>query len=197
VFLQIVYVSTFIGQLLPFVPALVRGVVDDNNVVLETLAPYTLIVTSGVSLGASYVINCNEEFGLTDASEVADLVSRADVRPELASGEFAGSFDTFRICDEYDMEPAFASEDTAVQSDVPSLVIAGEFDPITPPSYAAIATETLPNSVTVVITGVAHDPVSSGGLCGFAVVGAFLSDPIHALDTSCTDDVPLEFVIVP
>ena len=195
VFLEILYVATFIGPLLQFVPALISGVVEGNNVVLETLAPYTQILTTGVSLGANYVINCNEEFGQTDAGVISANVAKADVRPELRSGDFAGGSDTFPICNEIGVTPAAPTENAAVASDIPTLIVSGEYDPITPPVYGDLAATTLPNSVIVVIDGVSHDPLSTSGSCGFAIVADFLTDPTRAPESSCADDTPIEFFI--
>lgn len=194
-FLEILYVATFIGPLLQFVPALISGVVEGNNVVLDTLAPYTQILTTGVSLGANYVVNCNEEFGQTDADEVAANVANADVRPVLRSGAFAGGSDTFSICEEFGVTPAVPAEDAAVASDIPVLIVSGEYDPITPPAYGELAAATLPNSVTVVIHAVSHDPLSTSGSCGFGIVADFLMDPTREPETSCADQAPIEFFI--
>jgi len=196
-FVSTVYVAIFIGPLLPLVPALINGVVSGQNFVLETLAPFTLIFTEGVSLGANYVYNCNEEFSFTDAAEVADLVEGSDVRPELADGDFAGSLETFEICDAVDVEPAEREENRAVASEVPALILVGEYDPITPPVYGEVAAETLPNSYQVVFPGVGHDPVSTAGSCGLEIIAEFLEEPGEEPDSSCVDELELEFAVLP
>ena len=41
----------------------------------------------------------------------------------------------------------------AVYSETPALLLSGEYDPITPPAWAALAAETLPMSHTYTLTG--------------------------------------------
>lgn len=195
-FTSIVYFATYTAPLLPFVPALIDGIRSGENVVLENIAPYTIGLSAGVSLGASYVINCNDEIGLTTAEEVRSLVDAASVRPQLANGRFAGAFRVFDICAEFGVEPADLTEEKPVQSDVPVLVLAGEFDPITPPSYADLALEGLPNGVGVTFANGSHAPLSTSGDCGFAIVDAFLGSPGSTVDATCASEATVDFLIL-
>lgn len=193
-FLSIVYVATFLGPLLGFVPLLIDGVVEGNTFVLETLAPFTLIFTAGVSLGANVVYNCNDEYGFTDAETVAEEVEAAGVRPELADGSFSGGDTIFAICEAIGVEPSGPIENRPVESDVPTLIMAGEYDPITPPSYGVEAAESLPNSFQVVFPATGHDPVSTGGDCSLRIIERFLANPDEAPDSSCTSELSVVFL---
>ena len=71
-------------------------------------------------------------------------------------------------------------------SDVPTLVLAGDYDPITPPADAQIAAETLSSSYYFEFPGYAHGIVDSGE-CGNSIIAAFLADPLTEPDGSCID----------
>jgi pimeloyl-ACP methyl ester carboxylesterase len=72
-----------------------------------------------------------------------------------------------------------------VSSDVPVLLISGEFDPITPPHYAALAAETLSRSYHVELAGAGHDAAVLR--CGQKLVRSFVSDPSSAPSDECID----------
>ncbi len=73
-----------------------------------------------------------------------------------------------------------------LKSDIPTLIITGTFDPVTPPSTAMKIAETLPNGFVVSIPTMSH---SVGGLsnswCFHKMVIDFLNDPSRKPDTSC------------
>ncbi len=196
-FAAMVYFATFSGPLLPFVPALIDGIRTGDNVVLENIAPYTLGSSSGLSLGASYVINCNDELGFTSEEDVRTVVAEAGVRPQIADGRFAGALQIFDICAEIDVSPADPVENQPVASDVPVLFLTGAFDPITPPSYADLALASLPNGHAVTFSNGSHAPLSTSGTCGFGIVAAFLDNPATTPDVSCSPQSQVEFLVLP
>ncbi len=73
-----------------------------------------------------------------------------------------------------------------LKSDVPVLLLSGEFDPVTPPRYAEQVLQTLPNGRHLVLRGQAHGTLSLG--CMPRLLGQFLeSTDAKALDASCLD----------
>jgi hypothetical protein len=88
--------------------------------------------------------------------------------------------------------PAPAESAEAVTSDIPTLLMAGAFDPVTPLSWAESAAETLSNSFVVEAPFQAHGV--SPGECGMAVVVQFLDAPSQEPDASCFADGELNFV---
>ena len=75
-----------------------------------------------------------------------------------------------------------------VQSDVPALVLSGEADPVTPPSWGEQAAATLSNSKHIVIAGTGHTAGSTG--CGQRLMREFIEEGSPAnLDTSCVSRV--------
>ena len=80
-----------------------------------------------------------------------------------------------------------------VQSDLPILLVSGRLDPVTPPSFAESAQETLTNSQHLVIENGGHGASGSVG-CAATLITAFMNDPMAKLDTACISEA-VEFYI--
>ena len=75
-----------------------------------------------------------------------------------------------------------------VKSDIPTLVLSGEVDPVTPPTWGEQTAATLSQSKHIVIAGTGHTAGSTG--CGQRLIREFIEDGSTAnLDTSCVDKV--------
>jgi len=74
----------------------------------------------------------------------------------------------------------------AVHSDVPTLLLAGEFDPVTPPQWAYAGALGLSNSFVFTFPGIGHGVLDSDG-CGVEVVRAFMGNPQQAQAPECLD----------
>jgi pimeloyl-ACP methyl ester carboxylesterase len=73
-----------------------------------------------------------------------------------------------------------------LRSDVPALVLEGEFDPVTPPRYGKEVVETLPNGRLFVLKGQGHNVIGAG--CMPKLFAQFLqSADAKALDGKCLD----------
>ena len=95
--------------------------------------------------------------------------------------------DTVAMCDAFPTGSADASIIEPVQSDVPTLMMAGRYDPITPPSFAEAIAPGFSNGQLAVLPHVGHGVV--GDECGMAIALNFLADPAGSADMSCIDSV--------
>ena len=78
---------------------------------------------------------------------------------------------------------------------IPTLVTAGQFDPITPPSFGRAVADRLENAYFVEYRGVGHGVAAIAG-CPLSVTLAFLADPTVEPDTSCADSMsPARFTV--
>src|SRR5687767_13822462 len=75
-----------------------------------------------------------------------------------------------------------------VQSSIPTLILSGEIDPVTPPVWGDAIARTLPNSRHIVIPGTGHTAGGTG--CGRRLIKAFVdAGTAQNLDTSCVDRI--------
>jgi len=98
------------------------------------------------------------------------------------------------ICDAWSEPHAGPEEMLPVKSDVPALVLAGDFDPITPPAWGRRAAQSLENSFFLQFPGIGHG-ASRSHSCPEAITAAFVQDPTRKPDASCMAEMePLAFV---
>lgn len=72
-----------------------------------------------------------------------------------------------------------------VQSDVPVLILQGEFDVRTPPGNGLVLAEQLERGTLVMVPQAGHE-VWTGG-CVSSIAQAFLADPQSAPDLTCLE----------
>ena len=76
-----------------------------------------------------------------------------------------------------------------LRSDVPALVLEGEFDPVTPPRYGVEVVKTLPNARLFVLRGQGHNVIGAG--CMPKLFAQFMETAdARALDGKCLDTLP-------
>ena len=88
-------------------------------------------------------------------------------------------------CKDLGVAPAPKGFNDPVRSDLPTLVLGDEYDPITPPEQSKHASETLSHSTFVEFPGLGHGAVFARPECPEIIFRAFLADPTAKVDTSC------------
>jgi len=79
------------------------------------------------------------------------------------------------VCKRWNIPPSEVNLPTV---DIPTLVFAGSFDPITPPSWSQKAKAALPKSRYVEIEGAGHGAYFTGP-CAEGIAVSFLNDPAN------------------
>jgi hypothetical protein len=168
---------------------MIREMKNRNAEVLRAVADGLVRNPGDLSVGLQYAIDCFEMAPFNPQSEIEREQKRY---PELRLWhEFV---DEPALCSAWHDVRADSSESLAIQSDIPTLVLAGEFDPITPPSYGRLAVSTLSAGTFVEIPGVGH-AVSPSSECTRDLLSFFLANPSQTLDTRCVREIrPVAFV---
>ncbi|MBL8164130.1 MAG: alpha/beta hydrolase [Anaerolineae bacterium] len=138
------------------------------------------------SEGMNLSVECQEEVGFLDedtalANVPAEPVGLSDNSIEAIQG-------TFNDCQIWGVAPADPIEMEPVVSDIATLVVAGEFDPITPASWAESAASYLANSFFFVFPGGGHGVIDMNE-CSQGIMQSFLDDPTLEPDASCIDEM--------
>ena len=89
-----------------------------------------------------------------------------------------------RLCGLWRAKARPALANAPVESDIPALLFSGNFDPITPSSYADQAQETLSAAFSYVLPHVGHGVLRSDR-CAVRMAKAFIADPASEPDSSC------------
>ncbi|NCC34695.1 MAG: alpha/beta fold hydrolase, partial [Chloroflexia bacterium] len=98
-----------------------------------------------------YAVECREEAPFSTLNEARALA--AELPPQFDEA-LLGSVENFLdLCPIWDVASATARERAPVASAVPTLILAGEYDPVTPPHWGLIAAQGLSNSSFYVLPG--------------------------------------------
>lgn len=143
------------------------------------------------SEGTRHSVLCSDEGTFTTLD--AALVSPGTAHPAIAEVVNRDSEMVFRICDEWGAKVAPPLENLPVHSDIPTLVLSGELDPVTPPSWGIQLASTLDNAFYVEFPWLGHS-VFAERSCARDIVADFLADPTTEPDSSCTRFITFTFV---
>ncbi|MEA1618022.1 alpha/beta hydrolase [Erythrobacter sp. T5W1-R] len=117
--------------------------------------------------------------------------------PLRAWGEREGE-SVAKVCSvlEAERKPVFAYRNT----EVPTLVLNGAYDPVTPQSYGEAVAANLKNAYVYTFPGLGHGSFfPAAGMpttdCSITIATAFLANPGQAPDSSCVAKVKPLFVV--
>lgn len=136
------------------------------------------------SIGMYYSVNCTDEIAFRT---MADFIAADEPYP-YQKNAFDSQF-YFKNCQIWDVPLSDPIETQPVTSDVPTLLISGQYDPITPPEYAEMAHQTLSNSYNYVFPAMGHG-TSFDSPCAAGILVAFVENPTQEPDTSCIAGMP-------
>jgi pimeloyl-ACP methyl ester carboxylesterase len=187
--LDLIYQIFYIPQGYAVTPKVVELVAGGDTTFIEQIWPL-IIFDRTFSQGMYFSVICAEDADFSPANLVL-----SGVRPRFAETAAADAQEILDICAYWNVTPLPASVDAPVMSQIPTLLLAGQFDPITPPSFAATAAETLAHSYLVVVEHGSHGVAVGTDECVDEIMAQFLNDPGQHPDTLCLARTePLTFV---
>jgi pimeloyl-ACP methyl ester carboxylesterase len=132
------------------------------------------------STGLFWSTTCADEIPFeTGTPEPSALAGVPTVLREHFTARYAED-----VCRLWNVPASGSAENEAVVSDIPTLVLSGSFDPVTPPRYGELAAQGLKTPYRYEFPGVSHGVMRSNS-CALQMGLAFLDDPFHAPDSSC------------
>ena len=168
---------------------------DADSTVQAMLAlqtPPELVGLAG--LGLAFTVFCSESANL--ASEAAALAYAKSVLPhfpERVLRVMPKQGRLFQECPAWNVPAADPSMSDPVVSEVPVLIIEGDFDAATAPEWVDLVTPGLPNSQVVKFPLTGH-AVLGKSPCSIQVFTSFLDAPKQPVDGSCARSITLPFV---
>ena len=145
-----------------------------------------------LSLGMHYTVQCQEEYGSAQRDYAELVAAHPHLRGFLAY-PVEGEATLPQLCELWGVAARPDSANQAVHSDVPALLLSGNYDPITPPAYAELAARTLANAYSYVLPHVGHAVLRSEA-CAVDIAVAFINQPLAEPDSRCIQHtLPLRF----
>lgn len=138
----------------------------------------------GIYIGLHFNIVCNEDY---------PRISARDFEMD-ANNNFGGDDSHFSLKMACPLWPTYRPSEAfyePVTADIPTLILSGDLDPVTPPSNGEYSSRSLPNSHHIIVKNTAHTVAMS--TCASDLINEFLTSlSPETLDESCLDDIPNE-----
>ncbi|GAB4517861.1 MAG: alpha/beta fold hydrolase [Allomuricauda sp.] len=170
----------------PFVPAEINKLLmGDLSSVKEQLSYLFEGPGKGIGIGMRLSVWCAEEAAFNDWERISEETNKY---PEI-KGLSPGTYDQ-RICDIWGVSKVPDRENEAIQSDIPVLLISGQYDELTPPRWAVGMQKNFTNSYHVVFQGWKHGPTTNwDNPCAMEVAHQFFNQPWVRPKLDCLDSI--------
>lgn len=185
---NVLYTPEGLAQAPKLVHQLVNG--DDRGIVETALAGRRTLGGDRLAAGFFLSVTCTED--------IPYLSAKADA---MAAGTFGGTYrlDQQRAaCKVWPQGNVSSAHRTLARSAIPTLLLSGEFDPVTPASGGEEVLRDLSRGRHVVIRNNGH-PIGAAEPCIAGMIGQFLdAGAASGVNTRCAADVPaIPFVVLP
>ena len=167
---SILFQLLYVPRMSAVFPKMVADLEKGDTRYIESMWPL-LVFDQLVSEGMYYSVICAEDADIDVAA-----IPLESLRPEIGETARDDIQSYVDACARWQVELLPPAIDDPVISDIPTLLLSGRFDPITPPAFAAAAAARLSNATVLV------DPTASHGVAFFnpcvnGIISEFLDDP--------------------
>ena len=163
------------STLIPLLPSFIDDLLAGDTGIIPALVQRGVPFSTGAADAMAVAVNCADNAGLDTTVADAEVYDRPG-RLGLVAGSTG-------VC-----APGWPASpgrfNTPVESEIPSLVLAGSYDPITPPAGTRGVAERLPNSTFLLVDPLGHG-VTGFNRCIEDIELAFLDNPTGQLDIRC------------
>jgi pimeloyl-ACP methyl ester carboxylesterase len=132
-FLGFVFQLLYASNILPGIPLMIERTEAGDYTFLSGVAPL-FIFDRTLAQGMYYSVICAEDADFTPGE-----VDLSEVRPRFTEGAERELRSFEELCVKWDVELLPDTVDAPVTSEIPTLVLNGRFDPITPPAFGQTA----------------------------------------------------------
>lgn len=185
------------SELIAFVPQALYRLHNGEDTFLPYVVSLPPATLSDISMGVFISINCHEQVYATTPEELGTDQAKHPNTEAVGLANIYGSGEAlFQICALWQAKPLAAGETAPVVSDLPTLIIAGTYDPTTPPSFGQQLARHLNHHYFFEFPNEGHGPTTSSAPCPMQVVTAFFHDPSVEPDRTClTATQPISFIV--
>lgn len=183
---------------IPYLPQQIYAMANDEHGALEGLAIAYTIGTRFFSAGMFFSVMCGD-ITQNNSFEQWEKNLQALEQPEMRD-YYINAYPlaipgALKGCESWVAREEAPEANDAVVSDIPTLVFAGEFDPITPPNWGQQVANRLENSYFYIFPGQGHG-VTGSSQCAQAIMQDFLDRPNSQPYDACFDwSDRVEFVV--
>ena len=141
----------------------------------------------GLSAGMYDAILCSD--GMRELAIESDAIDGEQFPVLMAAIAPEGDAEAWaELCEMVGMSPRPREQYAAVQTDIPTLLVEGDMDPITPPPLAHLVAPGFENGTYVEFPYAGHGPTRSVE-CGGDFLNSFFDNPTAEPDVSCAEEM--------
>lgn len=186
---DLLYGALYIPEACPVVPLVIDRATKDDFSLVESLLLADAFFDFESAEGMYLAVVCAER-GDADP-EAADYSGLA---PRVAAKGREEARETLALCRDWGIELLPREVLEPVASDIPTLLLSGEYDPITPPELGERVAASLSRAHHVVFPTGAHGQ-AFGEACATGVIRRFLDRPDEVPDAACAAEPAGRFVV--
>ena len=175
------------GDALAEMPALLHAAQDGNQHILGEVAASLAASYTGpnyFSEAKYFAVDCQEEVPFTHVAHI-----RADISAHPQFANFGVNADDWDVCANWVAAGALPNSKTPIFSDVPTLVLQGEFDAITAPDVGRVVASRLRHGYYFELPQVGHKVIDQS-VCGQEIAALFFHDPKRSPVLPCVLEKP-------
>lgn len=177
------------STLLPVIPKAIYDIEKGDYTFLSYALGASGSSYDALSMGTYFATACHEQVYFTTPEEMdAALSASSVIRKYVLASMFGNPRRLFQLCDSWGALPYNPLNRQPVTSDIPTLVLAGEYDPTTPVTTAEMVSKDLPNDYFYIIPGMGHG-ATVGNECAMTMVKSFLRNPAEKPDSRCLESL--------
>jgi len=173
----------YVTSVIPSLPHILYEASQEDYTTIAQLFGALLVSGEAMSQGQQFSVLCHDEVAFSSPREFEAALAEHSELERAFSDSILGELG-FELCADWEVGEADKTLTQPVSSDIPTLILAGEFDPITPPAWGKQVGETLKNSYFFEYPGMGHGASASPG-CPQEMMIDFLNDPAAAPDDAC------------
>jgi pimeloyl-ACP methyl ester carboxylesterase len=176
------YLLSSDAELIVSAPLQMNLVSNGNFKPLQNYANDKLSPSSN-SLGMRYSVWCREEMPFQNPGKIAKQSTKyADLKSYVVQNLPS-------ICSVWNIPKANAIENEPVKSDIPTLIIAGEYDAYTPPDWGRQTAKNLKNSYFIELPWLAHGAGFSAPQCVREMISEFFDTQKFSENAACLESI--------
>ncbi|HLA43203.1 MAG TPA: alpha/beta fold hydrolase, partial [Aggregatilineales bacterium] len=185
------------SNVLPSLPQMIYAAQQQDFALMTIIHMAIMDQSDSVAFGMQLSVQCSEEVPFSDPDAAAQNAAANPLLEEFIVSHLNLGKGIFAICNTWiHNDTPSIIENEPVMSSIPTLVMAGEYDPITPPEWGREVASTLENSYFFEYPGTGHG-ASVAGECPLNMALDFLDDPTIPPDARCMANMGApEFAIV-
>lgn len=181
-----IFHAAYVNPILPYLPRMIDDAASGDYELAEWIMGISVGAESSISIGMMLSVNCHEEaFATTPEQIIADYEAYPNTAGSAYGKVFGDPRTLFTICEAWGAAPFDPREGQPVVSDITALIIAGQYDPITPPDYGRQVAAQLSRSYFYEYPGQGHGVSLWASDCAYGMARAFLRNPLSAPDAAC------------